>query len=205
MATDDQGIRVLIWDDTEGRPVGWTWDVGAPIYKLIGRFDLIINGRSWETALDILVTELVERGTWLRDLRFWGHGNWGRAYLRGGALTSRSLTPEGRLFPHLESLARFVRPESLIWFRTCSSFGNVMGRAFAKALAAFFQCTVAGHTYNIGFWHSGLHTLRPLEDPSWSEAEGTVMDEKGTRQTTWSAWGRPNTVTFVRGSIPKGW
>ncbi|MET0405724.1 MAG: hypothetical protein ABW123_25110, partial [Cystobacter sp.] len=85
------------------------------------------------------------------------------------------------------------------------TFGTARGHAFARAWTRFFGCRAAGHTYVIGPWQSGLHSLGPGEEPTWSVAEGLPPDGGDTARTARMSGRRePNTITCLHGEIPPG-
>jgi hypothetical protein len=60
-----------------------------------------------------------------------------------------------------------------IYYRSCSAFQGKIGKKFAKESARFWRSKVIGHTKLIGLTQPGQKVLRPGEEPSWSEEEGT--------------------------------
>ena len=94
-----------------------------------------------------------------------------------------------------------LKPTSLIWFRTCSTFQGGSGQSLAKHLSNSLNCVVAGHTRIIGLLQGGLHTIRPGEHPSWSVDEGEF---KQGIIPVWLKWGN-NTITCFHTKIPHGW
>lgn len=99
------------------------------------------------------------------------------------------------------ALAARLHPGSLVWFRTCATFGQAPGRRFAIAAAARLGCRVAGHTHLIDVLQSGLHSLAPEAAPKWSAGEGVTAG--GT--LAGSSIGAPHTVSFLAGAVPEGW
>ena len=123
------------------------------------------------------------------------------------ALDASALRPDHPLNPKLAAIkARLTGPGALWWFRTCETFGADAGHEFARAWSSFFDCRAAGHTYVIGPWQSGLHTLRPGQQPDWSVSEalieGTPADPK---RAAWSTPREPNTISFLHNTIPPGY
>ena len=76
---------------------------------------------------------------------------------------------------------------------------------FARALGDYLGARVAGHTFVIGYFQSGLHSLAPGMAPSWSPAEGL---SRGTPAAPEAAFGSgprlPNTVTCFDSKVPEG-
>ena len=62
------------------------------------------------------------------------------------------------------------------------------------------ECKIASHTYIVGPWQSGLHTIKPDEEPTWDIDEG-IYDNKKMISMPWS----PNTIFCLTGKIPEGW
>jgi hypothetical protein len=202
------GLRLLIYDRTCPRPwilpgLSQIWGAGRHLYRALGRLDASRGAASWAEALDWLIS--VQPGSRISEIQFWGHGRWGLARIGEEALNARALAAS---HPHHDRLAR-VRDrllpggEALWWFRTCETFGTEVGQAFARAWTGFFDCRAAGHTYVIGAWQSGLHSLRPGQAPGWSASEG--LDPAPTGRTLISRPGAPNTITFLHGNIPEGY
>jgi len=114
---------------------------------------------------------------------------------------------------HADALAAIrdrLTDDALVWFRTCATFGAERGRLFARQWAQDLGCRVAAHTHNIGFFHAGLHSLRPGETPSWPVGEGvktgtaTSPDEM-IMTNWWGGRGQPNVVSCLHNEFPDGW
>src|SRR5690606_32926629 len=101
----------------------------------------------------------------VRELPFWGHGMWGDARVDRETFDERSLLAGSPLHARLKALRSLLAQDALIWFRTCETFGAVRGQHFACALSEFMGRRVAGHTYVIDAWQSGLHALDPGARP----------------------------------------
>ena len=204
------GLRLLIYDDTckGGRAkIGLThsWWIGGSFYRRIGRFDGVCAAHSWHEALHFLNTFETTRS--IDEIQFWGHGKWGEARISMDILDIHSLKRKSPLFTDLQGVAKRLKgPDSRFWFRTCETFGAEKGHAFATAFATFMNCLVAGHTYIIGPWQSGLHCLKPGETPDWPVDEGV---REGTPEEParafWSRPGRNHTITCLQDRIPKKW
>jgi hypothetical protein len=181
-----------------------SWFAGGALYKALSRLDDYAGFSDWESALTWLDSK--EPWRWIAEVQYWGHGSPGRVWMDKQALTSA--TPGGSYIESalLRSIARRLRPDSLVWFRTCSTFAGKPGHDFARAWSNALGCRVAAYTHIIGPFQSGLHTAYPRQEPSWPLTEGI---EAGTpEQPTklkWSGPFAPNTVTCLRGSIPKGY
>lgn len=177
-------MRVVIYDATDTKPgpeLSDAWRTGADLYRAIGRFDRCLAATSWYEAL-----------SWLRGLgtvdevQYWGHGSPGRVWLGGRALAPTDL--EG------------CDVRGLFWLRTCASFCGPVGHQLAEIMASTLGCKVAGHTYNIGLWQAGLHTLMPTERAYWSLKDGIGRDGKVKWSYPWS----PRNVTCLHSSFPGG-
>ncbi|MEZ4438017.1 MAG: hypothetical protein R3B72_02955 [Polyangiaceae bacterium] len=207
---DARPLDVMVFDATctARRPsVGLSdaWWAGGRLYDALGRIEHHHGARSWGDALAWLAE--VEPSRPLGRIQYWGHGRWGRALLGGEGLGIEALAPQ---HPHHRALARIrerLDPEAgALWFRTCELFGARAGQDFARRWADFFARPVAGHTYIIGFWQSGLHRLAPGEIPTWSPDEGLLRgDADDPKEARWSRPWLPNTISCLRGSIPAGW
>jgi hypothetical protein len=203
-------MRLLVYDATWlGR--AWvqpgltsSWIVGGALYRGLGRIDASYGATSWEDALAWLCS--VEPSKKVDEIQFWGHGTWGRVLigrdrLDADAVKDRSHSRHGDLKALRE---RLTGPQALMWFRSCETFGREAGHHFASAWTRFFGCRVAGYTYVIGPWQSGLHSLAPGQTPSWSVAEGLPVDVAEPRHARMSGPLEPNTISCLHGRIPDG-
>lgn len=201
----------MVYDATwVGRPlvqVGLTssWVAGGALYRGLGRIDAVFGATSWEDALAWLCS--VEPARPIDEIQFWGHGTWGRALVARDFLDADAVDdPTHSRHGDLTALrARLSGPGALWWFRTCETFGREAGQRFASSWARFFGCRVAGHTYVIGPWQSGLHSLVPGQAPRWSVREGLPDDVEAPRYARRSGPGEPNTITCLHGRIPEGY
>jgi hypothetical protein len=200
-------LRLMIYDRTCPRPwilpgLSQIWGAGRYLYRALGRLDASYGAGSWAEALDWLAA--VQTHDRIGEVQFWGHGRWGLARIGAEPLDASALKPG---HPHHDRLARVrdrLEPgNALWWFRTCETFGTRTGQSFARAWTRYFDCRAAGHTFIIGAWQSGLHSLRPGEEPAWPEEEGLVPGDPDRALT--SRPGAPNTITFLHGRIPEGY
>jgi len=201
-------LRLMIYDRTCTGPrlrpgLSHAWMSGALLYgHMLRRLHAWQGARSWAEALEWVAQVQPDRE--IAELQFWGHGKWGRAYIERDLLDAEALTPGHPL--HASMLAirgRLVGPEALWWFRTCETFGAVPGQDFARRLTDFLGCRAAGHTYIIAGWQSGLHSLRPGEQPRWSVTEGIKAGSpEDPREALWSRRREPNTVHCLSGQVP---
>lgn len=201
--TSPSPLRLLIYDTTQAerppRLLGLAWRVGARLYEAQGSIDASFGARSFAEAFDFLASADRPVG----EVQFWGHGKWGRALIERESFDRSALAPAHALYPKLEAVRERLAPNALLWFRTCETFGARPGHDFARALADFTGARVAGHTYVIGYFQSGLHSLAPGETPTWSPTEGLLA---GTSERPVRAFGsgpgKPNTITCFTERLP---
>ena len=201
----DAPLRLVVYDATQmRRPPRWlgrAWHVGAGLYRWQGAVDRTFGARTFTSAFAWL-----ERARQpISELQFWGHGKWGRALIDREAWDRASLR-EGH--PHrrgLDALRERLTADALIWFRTCETLGALPGQDFAAALADLTGARIAGHTYEIGFFQSGLRALRPGESPSWNANEGVAEgDSARPTRSLPSRPGAPSTITCLTTRLPAG-
>jgi hypothetical protein len=204
-------LRLMVFDRTcrgkSLRPgLSHAWWSGAHLYHALGRIDAFQGVDSWEQAFDWLATYRPDRP--IAEVQYWGHGKWGHARVGAQVFDIEGLQREHSFQAPLRRVAARMLPgaQGLWWFRTCETFGARPGIRFARALADFLGCRTAGHTYIIGHWQSGLHTMLPGGDAYWSDEEGlregTPEDPKAA---FWSRSWRPHTINFLQGAIPPGY
>lgn len=203
-------LRLMVYDATWAgrRPtqslLTSSWVAGAALYRGLGRLDRSYGATSWTDALAWLAE--VERGRPISQIQYWGHGKWGRALIGAHVLDRSALLEEKHaLHEDLKALRARLSPSSLVWLRTCESFGTAKGHAFAASLAELLRCRVAGHTYVIGPWQSGLHSLRPGEQATWPSNEGLPEGEQSPKYAMTSSSAAPHTITCLHGAVPDGW
>lgn len=188
-------MRVNIYDKKPGPGVNqWFlktfWWFGCFIQKLFGKVDDYYGATSWDDALTWLSSK--PDGT-LSSIQYWGHGSPGAVYLAGEVLSwSKFIT----------AVRSKVTPASLVWWRVCSSFQGPQGYVFSKKLADELNCTIAGHTREIGPMQGGLHTRKPQTDPSWPLTEGE-LPKSWLTSIGWA--GGNNTIFCLTTKIPDGW
>ncbi len=196
-------LRLVVYDATQAaRPPRWlgqSWRVGARLYRLRGAIDDSLGAGTFEGAFTWL--ERVKEP--IAELQFWGHGKWGRALIAKQSWDRTALGVTHPLRRGLEALRERLAPDALIWFRTCETLGALAGRDFARALGDFTGARVAGHTFEIGFFQSGLHALAPGAVPSWDANEGLA---RGTAESPILALpsrpDAPNTITCLTSRLP---
>ncbi len=203
------GLRLVIYDGTQQRRwffPGLTriWAVGARLFRALGWIDLHKSAQSWEEAFRWVA--LAARPRPIAEIQFWGHGKWGCALIANDVLDANVVKASHPLFPHIEAIRARLLPNqgSVLWFRTCETFGSELGRSFARAWADRLKCRVAGHTYMIGIFQSGLGSLTPEETPAWSGSEGVakgtaVQPTKARRSSPFA----PRTITCLSHKLPR--
>jgi hypothetical protein len=202
---DDRPLRLVIYDRTctgrAGLGLSTAWAAGTRLYRWRGLVDHALGAASFAEALAWLGS--VARGRAIGEVQHWSHGKWGDARLGDDVFDAGSLT---RSSPHraaLDELRGRLAPGALFWFRTCETVGAARGRAFARAFGDALGCRVAGYTYVIGAWQSGLHALEPGATPSWDPEEGLAAGsaERPERALP-SLPNEPNTITCLEGELP---
>jgi hypothetical protein len=198
-------LRLVLFDATQMRrppaALGWSWRVGAGLYGMLGRVDGTYGARGFADAFDWLERHEPTRS--ISELQFWGHGKWGRAFIDRETLDREALRKIHPWRARLERLRERLAPNPLIWFRTCETLGAVPGQEFASALGDFMGATVAGHTFVIGFFQSGLHALPPGARPAWSTSEGLARGTPARPEAALPSHPRaPNTVTCLTARLP---
>ena len=184
-----------------------SWWAGGVLYSALGRLDAWRGFSSWGEALTWVAE--VEPSRAIGEIQFWGHGKWGCAKIDYEDLDVDMLDPGHPEHAKLLAIRERLRPRGnqppLWWFRTCETFGADRGHEFARAWSGFFDCRTAGHTYIIGPYQSGLHTLDAGETPSWSTTEALIEGSAAApRRAAWSTRREPNTITCFHGRIPVG-
>ena len=202
------GLRVMIYDRTCGRAgikpgLSHAWWLGSYLYRGLGRFDCWRGVSSWREAFDFL-NSLPEP---IAEIQYWGHGKWGEAWIDRDCLDVNSLTKTSEHAKSLDRLAQQLVPAtSLLWFRTCETAGAVRGMTFVENLADRLGCRVAGHTYIIGPWQSGLHSIAPGCAPDWDRQEGLAQGTaENPKRAHWSHRRATNTISCLHGAIPRGY
>lgn len=201
-------LRLVVFDATQQRRppalLGTSWRVGSGLYRALGRVDASYGARSFADMFSWLAEVGGDR--LIGEVQFWGHGKWGRILIDREALDRSSLRPT---HPHHQGLLRLkarLAPSALLWFRTCETLGALAGQRFAVELADFTGARIAGHTYIIGFFQSGLHCLAPGARPNWSPWEGLGSGSpEAPRRALTSRLGAPGTITCLTSKPPSSW
>lgn len=196
---------------TRGQPAGAAvmepglspiWRAGTVLHRLAFAADASLGAASWEEALSWAVRVSRENNRPIASLQIWGHGSWGAMRLGPSALDGAALLRRHALGPLLDDLrSRLEGPEAVFWLRCCSAFGHT-GRRFAADAADRLGCRVAGHTYVIGFFQSGTHSLRPGETAAWDEREGVQLVRGQPAAALVSTPNAPNTVSCLAFGLP---
>jgi hypothetical protein len=200
-------LKLLVYDKT--RPKGEAflrsaWSTGARLYKALGHIDAFYGASDWPSALQWLASVHPDRK--VQEIQYWGHGRWGAALIQGESLSIASLEPAHAHAPLLARVRERLQPSSLIWFRTCETFGAQPGQRFAEQLAVHMGCRVAGHTHEIGVFQSGLQGLRPGEKAHWPESEGLAQGTPGAPERSHMSHPKsPRGLHFMNARIPAAW
>jgi hypothetical protein len=199
----NEPLRLVVYDATQAerppRLLGLSWRAGALLYRARGAIDGSFGARSFSEALAWLAH--LERP--IGELQFWGHGKWGRILIDRESLDRSALGAAHRLRPQLEALRERLAPGALLWFRTCETLGAHAGQDFARALGDFTGARVAGHTFVIGYFQSGLHTLAPGTTPAWDPNEGLAAGTAAHPERALpSRPDLPNTITCLQARLP---
>ncbi|MEL6346408.1 MAG: hypothetical protein AAFV53_25080 [Myxococcota bacterium] len=202
-------MRVMLYDQTcmgqDGRlPLSAAWRAGDGLYQGLGWLDAARGVDTWRDGLAWLADQSPDEP--IEEIQFWGHGKWGCALIDGQPLSLQSLSRRSPLRAPLEAVRARTAPAVRWWFRTCETVGASAGQDFARGWSDFFGGPVTGHTYIIGFWQSGLRTIRPGCEPDYAASEGL---KEGTpaaplRAFTSAPW-RPRTVSCLNARVPKRW
>lgn len=205
-------LRLLVFDRTcVGRGVAPglsdAWNAGRGLYRKLGRIDDAHGASTWNEALEWLIARSHATGRPIGEVQFWGHGKRGRAFVANDVIDASSLQPGSTHVDRLRALRECFATSDANgwWFRTCETLGGTTGHGFARAWSDFFEQRVAGHTHVIGFWQSGLHTLRPGAAPAWPVSEGVRNRHDEASVALDSSPSKPHTIHCLRGTIPAGW
>lgn len=199
-------LKLLVYDGTSQRgetALRTSWSAGARLYRGLRRVDAFLGASSWAEALAWCVDR--PGADPIGEIQFWGHGKWGEARIAGDCLSTESFHPDHPHAPLLRALRDRLLPDgrSLVWFRTCETFGAVPGHRFAQTLTTSLGARGAGHTFVIGALQSGLHGLAPGQTPGWPPDEGLARGAPEFPVSAHDSSARaPNTVHFMTGAVP---
>lgn len=217
-------IRLVVWDATDVAPLRlprvtrredgtaegtgglsrW-WRLGAGLHRGLYGAHAVAPARTWGEALRFAIDESTRAGAKIAELQAWGHGGFGFMRMGDTRLDRAALARAAELAPLLDALRARLADDALIWLRCCSAFGAAEGRAFGPALAARLGARVAAHTFIIGAFQSGTHSLAPGASPTWPIEEGTERTAAGALVAKVSRADAPNTVFMLRRGLPAGW
>lgn len=203
-----EGLRLIVYDATQVRrkPVGLglSWQYGSRLYRGLEMADAAYGARSFADAFAWLTKH--ERSRPIRELQFWGHGKWGRIFIDAESIDAAVLDAKHVHYAGFRAFRERLSPNALLWFRTCETLGARSGQDFAAALGDATGARVAGHTFVIGFFQSGLHCLGPGRRPHWSQSEGLASGSAEAPRTALpSGPFAPNTITCLNGDVPEGY
>jgi hypothetical protein len=217
-------LRLVVWDATEVAPLRlprvtrredgtaegtgglsrW-WRLGAGLHRGLYGADAVAPASTWDEALRFAIAASDRLGAKIAELQAWGHGGFGFMRMGDTRLDRASLAGGAALAPLVDALRDRLADDALVWLRCCSAFGAAEGRAFAPALAERLRARVAAHTFIIGAWQSGTHSVALGEAPSWPIDEGTERTASGAIVARVSRADAPNTVFMLRRGLPAGW
>lgn len=202
---EDQKLDLMFYDSSDwaGKQLRFSWITGGKFYKLFRSVEHHDGFDNWIDALN-WISE-VEPNKKINSIQFWGHGSPGRVWINGDALSIRSLTYDSPHYYFLKKIKERLATDSTIWFRSCNVFTGSDGKFFSIAFSQFMQSRIAGHTYIVGPWQSGLHTIKPGQRPSWNISEGLKKEEDGKIKKLWSMPWEKNTIFCLTNKIPEGW
>jgi Domain of unknown function (DUF4347) len=193
-------LRLMVFDRSASG-LGTVWSMGRRFYALRGLLDAGRGVASVDQALGWLATHGARRP--IAEIQIWCHGKWGDVRFGAECLDRESLARASSHFDGLTRLRERLAPDALVWFRTCETFGAERGMEFAERFAEFMGARVAGHSYVIGLWQSGLHALEPGRRADWPADEGIAEgDARDPRRAKVSLPGEPNTISCFTGVLP---
>lgn len=217
-------LRLVVYDQTDVAPLSlprierasdgtahgtgglsrW-WRVGAAMHRGVLRADGTRGVSSFAEALEWATSIARQRGAKLGELQVWGHGGWGQMTLGRTRLDRDALARSSEISAALDALRDVLADDALLWLRCCSAFGEREGRAFGAALADRVRARVAGHTFIIGVFQSGTHSIAPGQEPTWDPEEGIERGAAGLACAMTSTPKAPNTIGCLRLGFPGGW
>lgn len=197
----DDKLDIMFYDSSDwaGEQLRFSWITGGKFYEKFRSIEHHAGFSSWKEALKWIIS--IEPDKKINSIQFWGHGSPGRVWINGDFLSTRSILASSEHRELLLQLKERLTFDSVVWFRSCNVFTGQEGRLFAISFSSFLDCKIASHTYIVGPWQSGLHTIEPGCLPNWSLEEGIGKDGKKLWSMPWS----PNTIFCLNGKIPKGW
>ena len=202
---EDGKLDIMIYDSSDwaGKELRFSWITGGKFYKLFHSVEHNAGFDNWIDAIDWILS--VEPDRKINSIQYWGHGSQGKVWMNGSNINVRSFVDSSELNKKLILLKKRLTPESVIWFRCCNVFAGNEGKYFSIISSQFFECKIAAHTFIVGPWQSGLHTISPGSRPTWPINEGLEIQDDGTIKKLWSTPWAPNTVFCLSNKIPEDW
>lgn len=164
------------------------WPVGGALFRYFDPSIVVVSGRDIAEIVARTEQQLDERGIpQIARIEFWTHGGvgWFRIQQRrhGLELFDR---PTGPTAAALGRLRDRLADDSVVHFRSCSTFHGMKGYAMAACASRYFNATgkhvvIMGHTRPTGITHPGWKTVLPGEVPRWRLDDGAT--ERGLRGT----------------------
>lgn len=201
----DGKLDIMIYDSSDwaGKQLRLSWITGGKFYKMFRGIEHHQGFDNWPEALKWICT--IEPDKKINSVQFWGHGTPGRVWMNGDYLSARSILKKSEHHESLLMLKDRMDEDSVFWFRSCNVFAGQEGHLFGMTISKMLECRIAAHTYIVGPWQGGLHTIGPDEKPFWSIEEGLKKKKDGTYKPLWSMPWTKNTLFCLTGKIPKGW
>lgn len=196
--------RLMIYDQTtivdgldlKTDALAYSWALGGELYRSLRSLDKIKGVSSWNEALNWILIEGKKEP--ISMIQYWGHGSPGCAHIGLDVLVNNDTWDN-----EIKEISTYLTDDCLFWFRTCATFAGIHGQKFAKDFANKICCRVAGHTYNINFFHSGLHAVLPNESPTWSTNEGVESFIDNHYILKKSSIFAPSTIICLQANLPK--
>lgn len=181
--------RLMIYDASEKSFVGFSWKVGAAVFK--SYFDTILAVQDW-TDCHKQLAALVDK---YDEVQFWGHGSPGFIYVNSQP------APAEFWF----ALAKKISKNATVWLRVCSFAASSIGKTMMNQISKNLGAKIIAHTYSIGQWgcQSGTRAVTPTTLAGWSATEGVDKSKTPAELLPSSPWA-PNTV-FSLTMRPPDW
>jgi len=135
-----------------------------------------IEGDSVESAVQAILDSL-EEDECICSIQIWSHG-WNGFFMIGDEQIKAEDFGEDSRFGPLKG--RICKDDAIITVGACRSFNTDSGRELAEAMAAFFECRVAGYTETIGVGlrYPGYVELCPGGKATWKDGTGAQVKPK---------------------------
>ena len=181
-------MKIILYDSTYKTFLGVAWKFSAS--KLYRWWGSSIGVKSWDDLIKKLQIRFNKTQKKFTHIQIWGHGSPGFP----------SINKKGLSEQNLKDLNQLVVPTSIIWFRSCAVFFGIEGYTFIKQITKILNCTIAGHTHNIGWpWHSGLYTVHVNKSLPLSANKPNLINPLVSNKN------EPRTIWVGQMTIPKGW